>query len=102
VKRDRTGHAIVGFFGRSTLLRSEPWNARGQGTIDLETVRTTIDAYGKGLIELPPIREKAREVVIKYVDDERHLHPYTILSVAEFLGWSVPDKSRRLALKVST
>jgi hypothetical protein len=37
------------------------------GWVKIETIRATIDAYGRGLITLPPIPEKTRDDYIRHV-----------------------------------
>jgi hypothetical protein len=56
--------------------------------VELETIRTTIEAYGKGEIELPPVPAKTRSHLVKYDPPDSADHPYTKSTVAEFLGWT--------------
>jgi hypothetical protein len=69
---------------------------RWTGYIEVETVRAAIDAYEAGLIELPPVPEKTRKGLIRpHRDDPESIpdHPYTMKTVAEFLGWTNRNKA---------
>jgi hypothetical protein len=61
------------------------------GWIELETVRATIEAYGKGLIALPRPREKANGKYVRHAGQSTDQHPYTTETVAQFLGWTRKD-----------
>lgn len=60
------------------------------GWVEVETVRATIEAYGKGLIRLPDVPPNTRKDRIRYVGLNLD-RPYTRLSVATFLGWLVRE-----------
>jgi hypothetical protein len=74
------------------------------GWIEVETVRATIEAYGRDLINLPPVPATTRQDNIRYVAGSIQPHPYTIPMIAEFLGWTdkkddrvQPDDACRVA-----
>jgi hypothetical protein len=54
--------------------------------VELETVRATIEAYGRSEIELPHVSKSTRKDRVSNVDQRSDLH-YTRLTVAQFLGW---------------
>lgn len=56
-------------------------------TIEAQTVESTIRAYGAGEIELPEVGDKTRKDAVRYVGPASGPHPYTVDSVAKFLGW---------------
>jgi hypothetical protein len=58
----------------------EEWGS--SGWIELETVKSVVEAAGKGLIELPPMRTGGRK---SKLTPAAGVSPVT---VAEFLGWT--------------
>lgn len=56
--------------------------------VELETVRATIEAFGKGLIVLPEIAKKTAHNIIRHAVHGPVDHAYTKLTVATFLGWT--------------
>lgn len=66
-------------------------NARewgSDGWVTVETIRATLDAYGKGLIELPAVPKDTRKDLIRYVSQNSDSRSYTKGIVAQFLGWT--------------
>lgn len=84
IVRDLTNEQMLQMMGRENL---EEWGS--SAWIELETVRSAIEAYGRGEIELPPVPKKTREDRIRHVSKPplKH-HPYTKATVAKFLGWT--------------
>jgi hypothetical protein len=96
----------------------EEWGA--SAWVELETVRATIEAYRKGLIELPSIAKKTRRSVVRdggkpgvdeeiwdeYLRDVRervpvHRRLYTKATVAQFLGWIEADGAPNRACDIA-
>jgi hypothetical protein len=61
------------------------------GWVEVETVRATIEAYGKGLIDLPEVPEDTRSDYIREVSQDSVTRRYTMTTVARFLGWTRKD-----------
>jgi hypothetical protein len=64
----------------------EEWGS--SGWVEIETVRATIDAHGRGLISLPRIPDATPKTLIRHVPRDSLERPYTKTSVAQFLGWT--------------
>jgi ParB-like chromosome segregation protein Spo0J len=73
--------------------------------VEHETVRAVVQAYAEGRIELPASDESAKR--LRYApsfvaglkpDQGRVLKPYTIQTVADFLGW---NKGKAASIKVT-
>jgi hypothetical protein len=56
--------------------------------VELETVRATIEAYGKGLIKLPEMEKSINTSLVLYAADGGQRRPYSLMSLAKFLGWT--------------
>src|SRR5262249_46957427 len=78
------------------ILATENMEEWGHSSsIEQETVRSIIEGYAEGKIELPPPPAKARADEVRYapmfkvghVPSSGSAHAYTILTLAEFLGW---------------
>ena len=82
IVRDLTNGQMLQMMARENM---EEWGT--SAWVELETIRATIDAYGKGLIELPKVPKTTRLNDRLGSDD----HPYTRSTVAEFLGWTKKD-----------
>lgn len=66
------------------------------GWVEVETIRATIDAYGKGLITLPSVPKDVRKDLIRYVSRNSDSRAYTMGTVAQFLGWTRINNGDRL------
>jgi hypothetical protein len=67
--------------------------------VEVETVRATIEAYGRGEIELPKVPRDTRKDQIRNVSHGTDSRSYTEGTVAQFLGWT--RKQRGDALRPS-
>jgi hypothetical protein len=72
----------------------EEWGT--SATVELETVSAVVEAYGDGLVELPPPSDATNKSDIRdapsytpggYASQPRGARPYTPTTVAAFLGW---------------
>jgi hypothetical protein len=85
--RDLSNEQMLKMMVRENM---EEWGA--SAWVELESIRSTIDAYGKGLITLPAVPEKTPKKHLRYVLHDGEEHPYTVMSVASFLGFTRPYK----------
>lgn len=67
-------------------------------SVEHETVRVVVVAYGNGKIKLPAPKGKTKDECIRYAPSFKvgsspsvGDHPYTDQTLAEFLGWLQPD-----------
>jgi ParB-like chromosome segregation protein Spo0J len=75
----------------------EEWGS--DAWIDLETVRSTVEAYGEGQIELGGVAPNVPAQKLRYApsfikgeQEDGRLHaPYTAKAIGEFLGWLQPS-----------
>lgn len=82
-----TNADMVQMMARENL---EEWGTSAY--IEAETLEATIEAYGKGEIELPEVPAKTNVQHIRYAPASKREHPYTKATVAEFLGWTRKHK----------
>ncbi len=78
--RDLTNEQMIKMMARENM---EEWGT--SAWVELETIRSVIEAYGKGMIQLPKVPKNApqtREVI------QGSGLLYTKSSIAEFLGWT--------------
>ena len=61
---------------------------KGDHLVAIETVGATIEAFGRGEIELPPVATDVPKAHIYVLAPER---TYTVGTVARFLGWTIRD-----------
>lgn len=64
----------------------EEWGS--SASVEIETIRSVIEAYGKGLITLPPIPRNTPKIEVRELCEGSRIVHYTKASVAEFLGWT--------------
>jgi len=83
IVRDLTNEQMIQLMARENL---EEWGTNAY--IEAQTVESTIRAYGAGEIQLPEVDEKTRKDAIRYVTKSSLSHPYSVQSVASFLGWT--------------
>jgi ParB-like nuclease domain len=84
----------------------EEWGT--SAIVEIETVSAVVKAYAEGKIELNGLPEKTKNVYVRYAPSFlpatcaplSGAHPYTIESIASFLGWLKP--SGRPQEKVAT
>lgn len=88
IVRDLTNEQMIQLMARENL---EEWGTNAY--IEAQTVESTIRAYGAGEIELPEVADKARKETIRYVNKSTCSHPYTVASLAKFLGWQTFDEA---------
>jgi hypothetical protein len=70
----------------SSVASAHPPSARPW--VEIETIRAVIEAYGKGEIVLSAVPAKTPRDAIRHVARDAVQHPYTIVGVASFLGWT--------------
>jgi hypothetical protein len=58
--------------------------------VDMETVQAVIEAYSAGKIQLETPDRKTNKSVIHYASGARQTHPYTTVTIGNFLGWLAP------------
>ena len=73
------GHGVSGMMARENM---EEWGT--SAWVEVETLRATIEAFGKGLIQLPPVPKDTPKNVLRMSGERR----YTRSTVARFLGWT--------------
>jgi hypothetical protein len=63
--------------------------------VELETVKSVVEAYAAGEIELPPLPEKTKKTTLyvapRFTRDDAQApvhHPYTRAQVAQLVGWT--------------
>ncbi len=59
--------------------------------IEAQTVESTIRAYGRGEIEIPEPDPKTNQKHIRHAQRGSSEHPYTMQTIANFLGWVGSD-----------
>ena len=91
IVRDLSNEQMLKMMARENL---EEWGT--SAWVEIETIRSTIDAYGKGLIELPKVPAKTRKDQIRDVSHGVGTHQYTIGTIALFLGWTREHDGDRL------
>ena len=80
IVRDLSNEDMVQMMARENL---EEWGTSAY--IEAQTVESTIRAYGNGEIELPEPERMDKNV--RFSPPDSGDYPYTMASVAEFLGW---------------
>lgn len=71
------------------MMASENMEKWGSSAwVELETIRSVLEAYGEGKIELPVASKDTRKDQIRHVCQSSGTGPYTQAMVAEFLGWT--------------
>lgn len=88
IVRDLTNEQMIQLMARENL---EEWGTNAY--IEAQTVESTIRAYGAGEIRLPEIGSKTRKEAVRYVNKSICSHPYTVASLAKFLGWQTFDEA---------
>jgi hypothetical protein len=83
IVRDLSNEDMLRMMARENL---EEWGT--SAWVELETIRATIAAYGRGEITLPAVPPKTPQDAIRYVSQCPDSHPYTQSTVATFLGWT--------------
>jgi hypothetical protein len=86
IVRDLTNEQMIQLMARENL---EEWGTNAY--IEAQTVESTIRAYGAGEIQLPEVDEKTNKSHLRHAGPNQDQHPYTIRSVAQFLGWTKVD-----------
>jgi flagellar biosynthesis GTPase FlhF len=86
IVRDLTNEQMIQLMARENL---EEWGTNAY--IEAQTVESTIKAYGAGEIELPEVSQDTPEKHIRHVRRGSDERPYTVTSVAQFLGWTKGD-----------
>ncbi len=79
IVRDLSNEQMLKMMARENL---EEWGT--SAWVELETIRSTIEAYGKGLIELPKVHPHTKKEDCQGTGS----HLYTRATIAEFLGWT--------------
>jgi ParB-like chromosome segregation protein Spo0J len=64
----------------------EEWETNAY--VEVQTIESTIRAYGNGLIELPKVPKDTNKCHIRNAAQSSVQRPYTKDSVAKFLGWT--------------
>lgn len=83
IVRDLSNEEMIRMMTRENM---EEWGT--DAWVELESVRSTIEAYGRDEIRLPSIPAKARKDLVRHVSQTSGTHAYTRATVAEFLGWT--------------
>lgn len=83
IVRDLSNEQMLKMMARENM---EEWGT--SAWVELETIRSVIEAYGKGEIELPAVADRTPEKHVRHVAMGELQHPYTKATVAEFLGWT--------------
>lgn len=79
IVRDLSNEQMIKMMANENL---EEWGH--SALVEIETIETTLEAYGNGEIELPALPKDTKLNVIHKVGSR----PYTHTAVAEFLGWT--------------
>ncbi len=82
IVRDLTNEQMIQLMARENL---EEWGTNAY--IEAQTVESTIRAYGAGEIELPEVPKDTPKTHVRYVAKSSLQGPYTVQTVASFLGW---------------
>ena len=83
IVRDLSNEQMIKMMARENM---EEWGT--SAWVELETIRTTIEAYGKDEISLPPVPAKTNTLIILDAARDSLPHLYTKATVAQFLGWT--------------
>src|SRR5215831_3215299 len=88
--RDLSDEQMLQIMARENM---EEWGTSAQ--VEHETVRAVVEAYAEGRIELERLRVSddtrfAPSFVPGVRDEHRDERPYSVISVARFLGWMKP------------
>jgi ParB/Sulfiredoxin domain len=76
----------------------EEWGT--SASVEHETVRAVVEAYADGRVHLPAVPDKTPQSQIRYAPSfipgidvlrARVEHPYTVQTLAEFIGWLKPS-----------
>lgn len=65
--------------------------------VEAETVQAVIDAYGCGEIKLPAPGKDTNRTLIRYAVLTTKQRPYTVNTIARFLGWTVQGEGEQVA-----
>lgn len=96
IVRDLTNEQMIQLMARENL---EEWGTNAY--IEAQTVESTIRAYGAGEIELPEVARDTPQKHVRNVPPRSAERPYTMASVAEFLGWTKAGGEPNHACKVA-
>lgn len=83
IVRQLSNEQMIQIMARENM---EEWGT--SAWVELETIRSVIDAYGRGEIELPKVPKNTDTKVIRQAGQATVPLPYTQATVAEFLGWT--------------
>ena len=92
--RDLDDEHMIQIMARENM---EEWGTNA--SIEHETIRAVVEAYGAGLVTLPAMSIRTNKILIRYAPsftqggDAEYTdteHPYTAQTLAEFLGWLEP------------
>lgn len=62
--------------------------------VELETIRATVQAYGEGkLKQFPVLPKDTNKKFIRYAAKSISQGPYTVMSVAQYLGWTTTSEN---------
>jgi chemotaxis protein histidine kinase CheA len=102
IERDLSDEDMIKMMARENM---QEWGT--SAAVEMETVRAVIGAYGSGRIRLPQPSPQTPGKLIRYapsfampdVPQTSGEHPYTLQTVAAYIGWLRPDGT--LKTKVS-
>lgn len=89
IVRELTNEQMIQLMARENL---EEWGTNAY--IEAQTVESTIRAFAAGEIELPEVDPKTNNQHVRHAPRTSGEHPYTVASVAEFLGWTKSNGSK--------
>jgi hypothetical protein len=96
IVRDLTNEQMIQLMARENL---EEWGTNAY--IEAQTVESTIRAYGAGEIVLPKVAKDTPQKHVRNVPPKSAERPYTMASVAQFLGWTKAEGEPNHACKVA-
>jgi flagellar biosynthesis GTPase FlhF len=96
IVRDLTNEQMIQLMARENL---EEWGTNAY--IEAQTVESTIKAYGAGEIVLPKVAKDTPQKHVRNVPPKSAERPYTMASVAQFLGWTKAEGEPNHACKVA-
>jgi len=96
IVRELTNEQMIQLMARENL---EEWGTNAY--IEAQTVESTIKAYGAGEIVLPKVAKDTPQKHVRNVPPKSAERPYTMASVAQFLGWTKAEGEPNHACKVA-